>query len=83
MARLRREHHRPLGSGYRARPPELDCAFESIRESCTCFAVLAGRTIDLCHSPCTISGEVGTRSGRKRLPVWRPPAGADVTTGEE
>src|SRR5689334_12112040 len=26
MARLRREHHRPLGNGYCTRPPELDCA---------------------------------------------------------
>jgi site-specific recombinase XerD len=38
MARLRREHHRLLGNGYCTRPPELDCAFESICESCTFFA---------------------------------------------
>ena len=37
MARLRREHHRMLGNGYCARPVELDCAFESICESCTFF----------------------------------------------
>jgi site-specific recombinase XerD len=37
MARLRREHHRMLGNGYCARPIELDCAFESICESCTFF----------------------------------------------
>jgi hypothetical protein len=37
MARLRREHHRLLGNGYCARPPELDCAFESICETCTFF----------------------------------------------
>jgi site-specific recombinase XerD len=37
MARLRREHHRMLGNGYCARPPELDCAFESICETCTFF----------------------------------------------
>ncbi|HEX5542499.1 MAG TPA: tyrosine-type recombinase/integrase [Micromonospora sp.] len=35
MARLRREHHRMLGNGYCTRPPELDCAFESICETCT------------------------------------------------
>jgi hypothetical protein len=34
-ARLRREHHRHLGRGYCTRPPELDCAFESICETCT------------------------------------------------
>jgi site-specific recombinase XerD len=38
MARLRREHHRLLGNGYCTRPPELDCAFESICETCTFFA---------------------------------------------
>jgi integrase len=37
MARLRRENHKMLGNGYCARPPELDCAFESICESCTYF----------------------------------------------
>jgi hypothetical protein len=36
-ARLRREHHRLLGNGYCTRPPELDCAFESICETCTYF----------------------------------------------
>jgi site-specific recombinase XerD len=37
MAKLRREHHRLLGNGYCARPTELDCAFESICETCTFF----------------------------------------------
>ena len=37
MAKLRREHHRHLGNGYCTRPPELDCAFESICETCTFF----------------------------------------------
>ena len=37
MARLRREHHRLLGNGHCTRPPELDCAFESICETCTFF----------------------------------------------
>jgi hypothetical protein len=37
MARLNREHSRMLGNGYCTRPPELDCAFESICESCTFF----------------------------------------------
>jgi hypothetical protein len=37
MARLRREHHRLLGDGYCTRPPELDCAFEAICETCTFF----------------------------------------------
>lgn len=38
MARLRREHHRMLGNGYCTRPVDLDCAFETICESCTYFA---------------------------------------------
>jgi hypothetical protein len=37
MARLRREHQRMLGNGYCTQPPELDCAFESICETCTFF----------------------------------------------
>jgi len=37
MARLRREHHRMLGNGYCTKPPELDCAFESICETCASF----------------------------------------------
>jgi site-specific recombinase XerD len=37
MTRLRRDHFRLLGNGYCARPPELDCAFESICETCTFF----------------------------------------------
>jgi site-specific recombinase XerD len=37
MARLRREHHRMLGNGWCTRPPQLDCAFESICETCTFF----------------------------------------------
>lgn len=37
MARLRREHHRLLGNGYCTRPAQLDCAFESICETCTFF----------------------------------------------
>jgi site-specific recombinase XerD len=37
MTRLRREHHRLLGNGYCTRPPELDCAFETICETCTFF----------------------------------------------
>ncbi|HEY3261190.1 MAG TPA: tyrosine-type recombinase/integrase [Pseudonocardiaceae bacterium] len=39
MRKLRREmHERLLGNGYCTRPPELDCRFESICESCTFFA---------------------------------------------
>src|ERR1700738_1291939 len=37
MARLRREHHRLLGNGWCTRPPQLDCAFESICENCHSF----------------------------------------------
>ena len=37
MARLRRDHHRLLGNGYCTRPAQLDCAFESICETCDFF----------------------------------------------
>ena len=37
MTRLRREHHRLLGNGWCTRPPQLDCAFETICETCSYF----------------------------------------------
>jgi site-specific recombinase XerD len=37
LTRLRREHHRLPGNGWCTRPPQLDCAFESICETCTYF----------------------------------------------
>ena len=37
MARLRRDHFRMLGNGYCARPPQLDCTFESVCENCAFF----------------------------------------------
>jgi hypothetical protein len=37
MTRLRREHHRLPGNGRCTRPPQLDCAFESICETCSNF----------------------------------------------
>jgi hypothetical protein len=37
MAKLRRDHLRMLGNGYCTRPPELDCAFESVCENCSFF----------------------------------------------
>jgi hypothetical protein len=37
MRRFQREHRRMLGNGYCERPPEIDCAFETICETCTYF----------------------------------------------
>ncbi len=37
LTRLRREHHRLLGNGHCTRPPQLDCVFESICETCSYF----------------------------------------------
>jgi site-specific recombinase XerD len=37
MAKIRRDHFRMLGNGHCTRPPELDCAFESVCETCTFF----------------------------------------------
>ncbi|MFN2487729.1 MAG: tyrosine-type recombinase/integrase [Acidimicrobiia bacterium] len=39
MKRLRTEHQRMLGNGWCNRPAQLDCAFESICETCVHFAV--------------------------------------------
>lgn len=38
MRRLRSEHRRMLGNGFCTRPPELDCAFETVCEGCGFFA---------------------------------------------
>ena len=38
MRRLRAEHRRMLGNGFCTRPPELDCAFETVCEGCGFFA---------------------------------------------
>ena len=53
MARLRREHHRLLGNGYCTRPPELDCAFEAICETCTFFqtSIEVRPTLQRQHDP--------------------------------
>ena len=38
MRRLRADlHQRDLGNGYCTRPPQLDCSFESVCETCTFF----------------------------------------------
>ena len=37
MARLRRDHFRLLGNGYCTRPPQLDCTFDAICETCSYF----------------------------------------------
>ncbi|MFI1720378.1 hypothetical protein [Streptomyces sp. NPDC020489] len=43
MAKLRRKmHRRMLGNGYRARPVEMDCHFESICAACTFFVTTIG-----------------------------------------
>ncbi len=59
MARLRHEHHRMLGNGYRTRPPELDCAFESMCETCTFFqtSIEFGPTLQAQHDHATADSQ--------------------------
>ena len=59
MARLRRERHRHLGNGYCTRPPELDCAFESICETCTFFqtSIELRPTLQAQHDDATAKGQ--------------------------
>jgi Phage integrase family len=59
MARLRREHHRLLGNGYCTRPPELDCPFESICETCTFFqtSIEFRPTLQVQHDDATTKGQ--------------------------
>jgi hypothetical protein len=59
MAKLRREHHRLLGNGYCTRPAELDCAFESICETCTFFqtSIQFRPTLQAQHDHATNNGQ--------------------------
>ena len=59
MVRLRREHHRLLGNGYCTRPPELDCAFESICETCAFFqtSIEFRPTLQAQHDDATTKGQ--------------------------
>ncbi len=59
MAKLRREHHRLLGNGHCTRPPELDCTFESICETCTFFqtSIEFRPTIQAQHDDAAIKGQ--------------------------
>jgi hypothetical protein len=65
MSKLRGEvHRRMLGTGYRARPVEMDCHFESICESCTFFVT----TIEF-RPPC--KPNVTTPTAKDRSPRRR------------
>ena len=59
MARLRREHHRLLGNGHCTRPAELDCAFESICETCTFFqtSIEFRPTLQAQHDDAEVKGQ--------------------------
>ena len=62
MLRLRKEMtQRMLGNGYCTRPPELDCTFESICESCTFFhATIEFRpTLQRQHDDAASKGQAG------------------------
>jgi hypothetical protein len=61
MARLRREHHRLPGNGYCTRPAELDCAFESICETCTFFqtSIEFRPTLQAQHDDAAAHGQPG------------------------
>ena len=61
MTRLRREHHRLLGNGWCTRPPQLDCAFESICETCSYFhtAIEFRPTLAAQHDHAATHGQTG------------------------
>ena len=69
MARLRREHHRLLGNGYCTRPPQLDCAFESICETCSYFqtSIEFRPTLAAQHDHATAHGQTGRQELFARL----------------
>jgi site-specific recombinase XerD len=61
MARLRREHHRLLGNGWCTQPPQLDCAFESICETCSYFqtSIEFRPTLQAQHDHAATHGQTG------------------------
>jgi hypothetical protein len=61
MATLRRDHFRMLGNGYRTRPTELDCAFESVCENCTFFqtSIEFRPTLQRQHKDAVSEGQTG------------------------
>jgi hypothetical protein len=63
MARLRRDHFRMLGNGYCARPPQLDCAFESVCENCTFFqsSIQFRTTLKAQHDDAAAKNQTGRR----------------------
>jgi site-specific recombinase XerD len=70
MAKLRRElHQRLLGNGWCARPPELDCHFETICESCTFFATGPEflPVLQAQHDDATAKGHTARRAIYQRL----------------
>ena len=69
MNRLRREHHRLLGNGYCTRPPQLDCAFESICETCSYFQTGTGFRPALAaqHDHAAAHGQTGRQELYARL----------------
>ena len=60
MARLRREHHRLLGNGCCTRPLELDCAFESVCETCAFFqtSIQFHPTLQAQHDDAQTKGQI-------------------------
>ena len=70
MAKLRREmHQRLLGNGWCTRPPELDCHFETICESCTFFATGPEflPVLQRQHDDATTKGHTARRAIYQRL----------------
>jgi site-specific recombinase XerD len=69
MARLRREHHRLLGNGWCTRPPQLDCAFESICETCSYFhtSIEFRPTLQAQHDHAATHGQPGRQELFTRL----------------
>jgi site-specific recombinase XerD len=69
MAHLRREHHRLLGNGYCTRPPQLDCAFESICETCSYFqtSIEFRPTLQAQHDHAATHGQHGRQELFARL----------------
>ena len=69
MTRLRREHHRLLGNGWCTRPPQLNCAFESICETCSYFqtSIEFRPALAAQHDHATAHGQTGRQELFARL----------------
>ena len=73
------KHHRMLGNGYCTRPPNLDCALESVCETCTFFptSIEFRPTLQAQHDHAAAHGQT-SRAEPLRRPAQPPRPGTSI-----